>query len=151
MVNVFAGGRVFPKIHLKKRQEFLYSTRSVYYVVHMQHFGTTVRSRREELRGQDRRFSLRQVATRIGIEPAYLSKIERSEVSPPSEATTLRLAKELGLDENVLLALSGKVSSELQEVIKKRPQLFASLILQLKEAPDDAILRVVREVRDGNW
>lgn len=117
----------------------------------MKHFGTTVRRRREELRQDDRRYSLRQVANRIGIEPAYLSKVERSEVSPPSEATTVRLAQELDLDKDVLLALSGKVSSELQEVIRQRPTLFASLILQLKEAPDNAILKVVREVRDGNW
>ena len=124
---------------------------SVYYVVHMKHFGTTIRTRREQLRDNDESYSLRKVAVRVGIEPAYLSKIERGEVRPPSESAITRLALELDIDKNVLLALGGKVSTELQEVIRKRPQLFASLILQLKEAPDNAILRVVREVRDGNW
>lgn len=38
------------------------------------------------------RFSLRQVASRIGVEPAYLSKVERGLVPPPSEGTLLRLA-----------------------------------------------------------
>lgn len=117
----------------------------------MQHFGPTIRKKREQMREDDRTYSLRQVSARVGIEPAYLSKIERSEVTPPSEATIVRLASELELDKNVLLALAGKVSSELQEIIRKRPQLFAALILQLKEAPDHALLRVVREVRDGNW
>ncbi len=117
----------------------------------MTQFGRIVRSRREELRRSDKRFSLRQVASRVGIEPAYLSKIERGDVAPPSEATTSRLARELGEDPDVLLALAGKVSSDLQETIRKRPRLFAELIRQLKEAPDDAILRVVREVRDGDW
>ena len=51
---------------------------------------------RENLRKEDKRFSLRQVAQRIGVEPAYLSKIERGDVAPPSEATTVKLAKELG-------------------------------------------------------
>ena len=51
----------------------------------------------------------------------------------------------------MLLALAGKVSSDLQEIIRKRPKLFAELIRQMREAPDDAILRVVREVRDGDW
>ncbi len=88
---------------------------------------------------------------RIGIEPAYLSKIERGDVAPPSEATTLRLAQELDADPDWFLALAGKVSSDLQEIIRKRPELFAELIRQLREAPDDAILRVVREVRDGDW
>jgi len=117
----------------------------------MTHFGVTVRSLRERLREEDRRFSVRQVAKRIGVEPAYLSKIERGDVAPPSEATTVRLANELGEDPDVLLALGGKVSGDLQDIIRKRPRLFADLIRQLKEAPDDAILQVVREVRDGDW
>ena len=117
----------------------------------MTHFGGLVRARREALRRGDRSYSLRQVASRVGIEPAYLSKIERGDVGPPSEATTCRLARELGEDPDVLLALAGKVSSDLKEIIRKRPRLFAELIRQLKEAPDDAILRVVREVRDGDW
>ena len=29
--------------------------------------------------------------------------------------------------------------------------MFAELIRQLKDAPDDAVLRLVREVRDGDW
>ena len=117
----------------------------------MTQFGRTVRELRERLRQEDARFSLRQVAGRVGIEPAYLSKIERGDVAPPSEATTVRLAEELGADRDWLLALAGKVSSDLQEIIRKRPELFAELIRQLREAPDDAILRVVREVRDGDW
>ena len=117
----------------------------------MTHFGKHIRSRREDLRKQDKRFSLRQVATRIEVEPAYLSKIERGEVAPPSETTTVKLAKELDEDPDMLLALAGKVSSDLQEIIRKRPKLFADLIRKMKEAPDHAILKVVREVRDGDW
>ena len=117
----------------------------------MTQFGDNVRAVREQLRRDDRRFSLRQVAFRVGVEPAYLSKVERGDVAPPSEATTVRLARELGEDPDVLLAMAGKVSGDLQQIIRKRPRLFADLIRQLKEAPDDAILRVVREVRDGEW
>lgn len=106
---------------------------------------------RERLRESDRRFSLRQVAQRIGVEPAYLSKIERGDVAPPSEKTTIKLAQELDEDPDVLLAMAGKVSSDLQETIRKRPKLFADLIRQLKQAPDHAILRIVREVREGDW
>ncbi len=114
-------------------------------------YGKHLRTIREALRKTDRAFSLRQVAMRVGIEPAYLSKIERGEVAPPSEATTRKIAAELGEDADVLLAMSGKVSSELLAIILKRPQLFADLLRQLKDAPDKALLRVVREVRDGNW
>jgi|GEM_PF-5965812 len=41
-------------------------------------FGNHLRSVREGLKAEDRKFSVRQVAQRVGIEPAYLSKIERN-------------------------------------------------------------------------
>ncbi len=114
-------------------------------------FGKYIRNHREALKLQDRRFSVRQVAQRIGVEPAYLSKIERGDVAPPSEAKIRALAKELYEDVDVLLAMAGKVSSDLQAIIRKRPQLFADLIRQLKSMPAHAILRIARDVRDGDW
>jgi HTH-type transcriptional regulator, competence development regulator len=115
------------------------------------HFGKYIREKRERLRQEDRRFSLRKVAERIGIEPAYLSKIERDVTAPPSEATTIKLARELDEDPDMLLAMAGKVSSDLQEIIRKRPKLFADLIREMKNSPDHAIIRLVREVSDGDW
>lgn len=114
-------------------------------------FGEYIRERREARRQSDRRYSVRQVAQRIGVEPAYLSKIERNETAPPSEEKIRALAEELGEDADVLLAMAGKVSLDLLEIIRKRPQLFAELIRQMKSAPEHAILRVVRQVRDGEW
>ena len=113
--------------------------------------GEYIRMVRERLRSQDSSFSVRKVAQRIGIEPAYLSKIERGQAAPPSEDTIRRLAGELGEDPDLLLAMGGKVSSDLQDIILQRPQLFADLLRQLKDAPNHAILRVVREIRDGDW
>jgi transcriptional regulator with XRE-family HTH domain len=117
----------------------------------MDGFGHFVRTARAQKAERDQRFSLRQVAARIGVEPAYLSKIERGLVPPPSEATIARLAEALDQDRDVLLALAGKVSSDLQAIIRRRPRQFAELIRQLEDAPDHAILTIVREVRDGNW
>jgi transcriptional regulator with XRE-family HTH domain len=117
----------------------------------MTQFGSYVRAAREKLRERDDRYSLRQVAQRIDVEPAYLSKVERGEVAPPSEATIVRLASDLAEDPDMLLAMAGKVSSDLQEIIRRRPKLFAELLRELKTAPDHAIVRVVREVRDGDW
>jgi transcriptional regulator with XRE-family HTH domain len=85
------------------------------------------------------------------VEPSYLSKVERGENVSLSEEKLILLARNLGQDPDVVLALSGRVSSDLQEVIRKRPVLFARLIRELKNAPDNAVLRVVREVRDGEW
>jgi HTH-type transcriptional regulator, competence development regulator len=114
-------------------------------------FGDYLRQRREQLYATDPRYSLRRIAASIEVEPSYLSKIERGEQPPPSERTVLALARELGEDPDVLLALAGKVSTDLQAIIRKRPQLFAQLIRELKDLPDHAVLRLVREVRDGNW
>ena len=114
-------------------------------------FGEHIRQAREALLATDRTFSLRQVAHRIGIEPAYLSKIERGVFQPPSEEVIVKLSEILGEDKDVLLALAGKLSSDLQQIIRQRPQVFAQLLRQLREAPDHAILRVVREVKDGQW
>jgi HTH-type transcriptional regulator, competence development regulator len=96
-------------------------------------FASHIRQRRERLKRNDPTFSVRQVAARIGVEPSFLSKVERGEAP------------------DVLLALAGKVSTDLKESIRKRPELFASLIRATKDLPDGAVLRIVREVRDGNW
>ena len=131
----------------------------MYYVVHMTRranppwtsFGPFLRSVREDKAAHDRRFSLRQVAQRIEVEPAYLSKVERGEVAPPSEEKIRALATDLGQDPDVLLAMAGKVSAELREIIRRRPKEFGELIRQLTDAPDHAILRIARQVREGEW
>jgi len=117
----------------------------------MASLGEFLRERREALRRTDASYSLRRVAQRVGIEPSFLSKVERGEGPPPGEDTMRRLAAELGLDADVALALAGKVSADLQEVIRRRPALFAALLRELKDLPDHAVLRIVREVRDGDW
>ena len=114
-------------------------------------FGTLIRESRLRAQQGDRKYSLRKTAERIGIQPSYLSKIERGELPPPGEGVICKLAEDLKLDPDVLLAMAGKVSSELQEVIRNRPELFGALLRELKSAPDHAVLRLVREVRDGEW
>lgn len=114
-------------------------------------FGKYLRKARQQRLADDSSFSVRQLAGRVGIEPSYLSKVERGQQPPPSELTIAALAQELDEDPDVLLALAGKVSGELQAIIRRRPKLFAELIRQLKNMPDHAVLRLVREVRDGDW
>lgn len=114
-------------------------------------FGTHIRVKRLEPRRKGKPPSLRQVAAEIGLEPSYLSKIERNVEPPPSEETIHRIADALGEDPDVLLAMAGKVSRDLREIICKRPALFSKLIRELKSMPDHAILRIAREVTDGDW
>lgn len=117
----------------------------------MNDFGQYIRQARLGQSVDGRSLSVRRLAKQVGIEPSYLSKIERGLESPPGEETIIKMAVELGEDPDVLLALAGKVSSGLQAIIRQRPQLFAKIIRELKKMPDQALLRIVREVRDGHW
>ena len=111
-------------------------------------FGARVRALRAARKADG--YSLRRVAGRLGIEPSYLSKIELG-TQLPSDELLLALAKELGEDPDVLMLLAGRLPDSLVREVRKRPQLFADVLRQLKKMPDDAILRLVREVRDGDW
>ena len=117
----------------------------------MKGFGTHIRKVRLELGEQSSGWSLRAVAGLVELEPSYLSKIEREIEPPPGEDTIIRLAHALNEDADVLLAMAGKVSSDLGAIICKRPKLFSNLLRQLKSMPDHAILRIARDVTDGDW
>jgi len=93
----------------------------------MDYFGQHIREKREALRKSDSSYSLRQVAGRIGVEPSYLSKIERGEHKAYLIEEKIRaLANDLNEDPDILLAFSGKISQDIQEIIRKRPLIFGS-------------------------
>ena len=114
-------------------------------------FGNYARQLREQQRRASHRYSLRQTAQRIGVEPAYLSKVERGNTSPPSEETIRRLAADLGEDADLLLALAGKVGSDIRGIIIQRPILFAELIRALSDVADDNLALLVRKVRNRQF
>lgn len=123
----------------------------VYYIVHIMTFGNYIKTKRETLAQDSKSFSLRKVAMAIDVEPSFLSKVERDLVAPPSEAKIRRLAEVLSEDADILLAMAGKVSTDLQEIILARPKLFADMLRRLKQEPDHALLRIVRDIEDGEW
>jgi transcriptional regulator with XRE-family HTH domain len=114
-------------------------------------FGPHIRALREAKAKRDPAFSLRQLAVRCGVTPSYLSRLERDDVAPPGEEVLRRLAAELDQDVDVMLAMGGKISTDLRNAILARPQLFADVIRTLRDVPQEAVLRLVREVRDGDW
>ena len=115
----------------------------------MPKFGRFVRRKREALRRSDPSFSVRQVAARIGVEPSYLSKIERGLEAPPSESKIRALARELNEDPDALLALAGKVALDLQTAIRKRPLVLPRLIRVVKKLPDTAVQRMVQDAQSS--
>jgi len=90
-------------------------------------FGARVRRERE-----GRKIGLRQAAKSIGVSPTYLSMVERDEFHPPAEDKVRALAKLLELDADELLALAGKVSSDLTAIIRDHPRELASFLRSIK-------------------
>jgi len=90
------------------------------------------------LKKESPEFSLRRVAARLGIQPAYLSRIERGGLSALTEANTRALAQDLGLDPDLLLVLSGKAPDSLRASAFDDPEGFAARLKRLRaplEAP----------------
>ena len=86
-------------------------------------FGALVRRLREE-----REIGLREMAKKIGVSPTYLSKVERDEFGPPAEDKVRKISEILDQDTDELLALAGRVSSDLADIIKQQPREMASLL-----------------------
>ncbi|NWH05313.1 helix-turn-helix domain-containing protein [Desulfobacter latus] len=88
----------------------------------MKNFGDTIR----ELRvAQD--LGLRETAGKIGISPAYLSRIERSKERPPKPDVIKTLAKELATDPDVLFRLSSSTDPEVSDFLNDQPEVMELL------------------------
>ncbi len=107
-------------------------------------FGATVRREREKLE-----IGLREMAKKIGVSPTYLSKIERDEFPPPAEDKVKAIAEILDLDVDELLALAGKVSSELTEIIRRHPREMASFLRAANGLTAEEMERLARRAQNA--
>src|SRR5215475_6119102 len=105
-------------------------------------FGALVRREREA-----REISLREMAEMIGVSPTYLSKIERDEFAPPAEDKVRKIAAIIGCDADALLARADRVSSDLSEIIKRRPVQVAALLRTTRGLTADEMARLARLVQ----
>ncbi len=62
------------------------------------------------------------------MSPTYLSKVERDEFKPPTEEKVRAIAEALGQDPDELLALAGRVSSDLADIIQRHPREMATFL-----------------------
>jgi len=105
-------------------------------------FGAFVRLKREE-----KEIGLREMAKRIGVSPTYLSKIERDEFTPPTEDKVRAIAQIIECDPDELLAMAGRVPSDLAEIIKRHPVELAALLRTTKGLSADDIARLARQAQ----
>ncbi len=93
-------------------------------------FGQVIR----ELRVKHKDYSsLREFAKKVGLSPAYLSRIENEKEPPPSETVVERLAETLGADKYELFSYAGKVPTEFLETFQKNPKGVASFMRRIQE------------------
>ena len=50
-----------------------------------------------------------------------------------------------------VLALAGKVSSDLLEIIRERPTVVAELLRAMRGMPAKRVSAISRQIRDGDW
>lgn len=104
-------------------------------------FGATIRALREA-----QRISLRKFAEKVDISPTYLSKIERDEFPPPGEETVRRFADALNQDHDELLALAGRVSSDLPKIIRERPRELATFLRTASDLSPEEMAKLTKYV-----
>ena len=106
----------------------------------MKTFGETIR----ELRvAQD--LGLRETAGKVGISPAYLSRIERGKESPPNPEIIKTLARNLAADPDVLFRLSSSTDPELTDYMHNQPEVLQLLRFLNKEKFDAKQLELLLE------
>jgi HTH-type transcriptional regulator, competence development regulator len=93
----------------------------------MKNFGETIRNLRL---AQD--LGLRETATKVGISPAYLSRIERDKERPPRPDIVKELARVLAADPDVLFRLSSSTDPEIAGYLHDQPEVMA-LLRYIKE------------------
>jgi ribosome-binding protein aMBF1 (putative translation factor) len=107
-------------------------------------FGEFVRREREA-----KEIGLREMAKMIGVSPTYLSKVERDEFSPPAEDKVKAIAKIINCDADELLARAGRVSSDLSDIIKRRPIELAALLRTTKGLTAEDMAKLARQARQA--
>jgi transcriptional regulator with XRE-family HTH domain len=103
-------------------------------------FGQRVR----ELR-HDKGWSLRELATKVGVGFTYLSRVETGRLNfgdYPSDALIHRLADALGASEEELLVLAERVPIKIKERVLQRPDVFAALA----QCDDQTLDRLVSQI-----
>jgi transcriptional regulator with XRE-family HTH domain len=86
-------------------------------------FGETVRNKRLE-----KNISLNKFAKMVGVSAPFISKMEVGDWNAPKEENIIKMAEILEINKDELLALAGKVGSDLQNRVLENPSMFASLL-----------------------
>ena len=83
----------------------------------------------------------RDLASRVGIDFTYLSKLENGRMPPPAAGTIARISKALGADGDELMILADKVPTDIAPVIS-RSVAMPAFLRSIKDFNDDDIQKL---------
>lgn len=97
-------------------------------------FGETIREMREA-----QKLGLRSAAERLGISPAYLSRIERGKERPPKPELVKKVARLLGGDADLLFRLASSTDPDIAEFMNLVPNVpeFLRTAIAMRLTSDD--------------
>ena len=108
-------------------------------------FGETIREMRAA-----QEMGLRTAAERLGISPAYLSRIERGKERPPKPDLVKRMAALLGGDPDLLFRLAESTDPDLAEYIHLMPDVPEFLrIAKTMELTAEDFKVLIEQVKRG--
>lgn len=115
-------------------------------------FGTYIKECREELLATDPEYSIRKVAKRVGVDPTFLSRLERERQGARSPRPEIieRLAEELAVERDLLFALANRTPPEVEEAMRSRPEILFAIIRELDRMPDGNLERILRTLQKKN-
>ncbi|NJK36993.1 MAG: helix-turn-helix transcriptional regulator [Oscillatoriales cyanobacterium RM2_1_1] len=93
-----------------------------------QTFGKLIRQARK-----DKAYSQRQLAALLQVDFTYLSKLENDRADyPPKEDVIRGLGKHLGLDEEELIFLAGRIPHQYESFLRQNPRELAALFRHME-------------------
>lgn len=110
-------------------------------------FGKVIRQAR-----QDKGYSQRQLAKLLKVDFTYLSKLENDRADYAAKEDVIRsLAKHLGMDEEELVFLAGRLPQRYEEFLKQNYRHLPKLFGRMVESPGfaDRIFRSAMGKEDG--
>lgn len=106
-------------------------------------FGETIREMREA-----QTLGLREAAERLGISPAYLSRIERGKERPPKPELVKKIARLLGGDADLLFRLADSTDPDIAEYMNLVPNvpefLRTAMAVHLTSADFDDLIHELK-------
>jgi len=101
---------------------------------------------------QDKKFSLRDFAKKVGVSHVAISQIEKGKVEAKKE-TLIKIAKILNYDKDTLLAKASKLDDAVEDMLSEKSETAAVLFRSAAGLTDDQLKKITKQIKkmsDGN-